>query len=268
MAEPKEKGKENKEVLPENWSDLSEVKELVGTSVKDAVSRETTGLKDKNDELLGEVKKFKKIAKSVEELGDLDLVKEAVQKVRDLEEKKLMDEGEIDKLFEKKTARMVGDHETKVTALSERNTTLESEVTVYKDKLAEVTIEGGIRDALMEVEGSIYEKAWPDAMARGKRIFTLNDKGEPEPRDENGIIYGKDATTPITFKEWAESLKETADHLWEAHSQGGSGGLPSSDSARKGKTLQDQLAEAIERGDMLARIKLKGLIANEQAAAT
>ncbi len=265
MAEP---NKDDKKIeLPENWTEMKEVKDLITQATTTAVSNATQGLVTKRDELLDEVKKFKTIAKSFEPVGDPEKAIAALEKVQELEDAELINAKEFDKLFEKKTERMKADHDTQLTSITEKNESLQAEVNIYKGKLGEVTIEGGIRDAAMNVEGSkVYDKAWPDIIARGKRVFTLNDKGEAEPRDINGnIIYGKDAVTPISFKEWAEGLKDDAPHFWEAGSQGGAGTLPNDDASRKGKTLEDQLEEAKKNGDLQLQIRLKRLIANERA---
>ena len=264
MAEPKEKKKVE---LPENWTEMKEVKDHIAQSVSGAVETSTEGLVNKRDELLTEVKKFKDIAKTFEGIADPEKAREALKKVQELEDEELIEAKEFDKLFDKKTERMKADHETQLASLTTKFESLQVEVGVYKGKLGEVTIEGGIRDAAMKVEGSkVYDKAWPDIIARGKRVFALNDKGEAEPRDINGnIIYGKDATTPMTFDEWAEGLKEDAPHFWEAGSQGGAGTLTNDDASRKGKTLEDQLVEATKNKDMQLQIRLKRLIANERA---
>lgn len=265
MAEGNGAGNETN-ALPENWSDNPEVKALVTQSIQDAVGRETQGLVSKRDELLDEVKKFKGIAKSFEGLGDIEEAKAALQKVRDLEEEQLKAANKFDELFEKKTERMKEDHGVQVKKLADNVEGLQTELSVYKSKLGEVTIEGGIRDAALEIESKVYDKAWPDLMARGKAIFKLNEKGESEPRDANGnIIYGKDATTPITFKEWMESLVESAPHFFDARNRGGAGVLANTDTGRKGKTLDDQLAEAIKNKDLQLQIRLKRLIANTRA---
>lgn len=266
MAE--ETGNEGTVTLPEGWSELPEVKGLITKSVKDAVGQKTQGLSNKNTELLAEVKKFKGIAKSVEELGDLEAAKEAIKKVQELEDKELLDTNQIDELLKKRTQRMVDDHGTQVTSLTTALETAKSEIDVYKGKLGKVTIEGGIRDAVMALEGpEVYPHAWPDIISRGKQVFSLNDKGESEPRDANGnIMYGKDASAPMTFKEWAETLADTAPHFFVAQNKGGPGGLPSNDTSRKGKTLEEQLEDAHKAGDTQLKIRLKRLIAVERAS--
>jgi len=252
--------------LPENWSENPEVKALVSQSVKDAVTRETQGLISKRDELLDEVKRFKGIAKQYEDI-DPEKARQALQKVKGLEEQELMDAKEFDKLFEKKTERMREDHETKITGLSTKLDETQSERDALRAKLGEVTIEGGIRDAAMEMEQKVYDKAWPDVITRGKSIFKLNEKGESEPRDANGnIIYGKDAKTPITYPEWIESLVESAPHFFEARNRGGAGVLPNNETKRKGKTLEDQLSEAQKAGNLELSIRLKRMIAKQQRA--
>ena len=260
MAEP-----ENKEgTLPENWADQKDVKDLIANSINDAVTAATNGLVSKRDELLTEVKKFKDIAKTIEGL-DVEKAKEAMQKVQEIEDAEMIDAKEFDKLFETKTERMKADHLTQITSVTESRDALQAEKDIYKGKLGELTIEGGIRDAALEVEGAVYDKAWPDILSRGKGIFKLNEKGEAEPRDAAGnIIYGKDASTPMTFKEWAEGLKDSAPHFWEAGNRGGAGALPS-DKGHKGKTLEDMLEEAVKAKDMQLQIRLKRLISNERA---
>ena len=107
MADANGTGNEGAVNLPENWSELPEVKELIAQSVKGVLATETTGLKNKNSELLTEVKKFKELAKQFEGIDDPEKAREALQKLEDMEAKKLLDAGEIDKLFEQKTTKVI-----------------------------------------------------------------------------------------------------------------------------------------------------------------
>jgi hypothetical protein len=53
-----------------------------------------------------------------------------------------------------------------------------------------------------------------DIVLRAGSVWRLNDDGEPVAVNGDEVILGKDGKTPLSPMEWAESLRETAPHLW------------------------------------------------------
>ena len=57
-------------------------------------------------------------------------------------------------------------------------------------------------------------EALEDIVLRAGPVWRLNDDGEPVAMNGDEIVLGKDGKTPLTPIEWAETLRETAPHLW------------------------------------------------------
>lgn len=153
---------------------------------------------------------------------DPEKAQEALQKLRDLEEKKLIEAGELEKVLENRTKMMRQDHQAQVEQLTKRAETAETTIVDLQKQLATAVIERGIADAVGEV-GQPRKGALIDIIQRGRQTWKLDDKGKPVAVNEDGTaIYGKDGKEPISMKEWAQNLLEQAPHLFE-ESKGGGG---------------------------------------------
>ena len=76
-------------------------------------------------------------------------------------------------------------------------------------------------------------EAAEDIILRARGTFKLSEDGEAIATDRDGeVVYGKDGKTPLSPLEWAESLRESAPHLWPrasgTHAPGGGGGQAAS----------------------------------------
>ncbi|MBL1494686.1 hypothetical protein ELD59_30265, partial [Klebsiella pneumoniae] len=91
------------------------------------------------------------------------------------------------------------------------------------NKFRDRVLGDAIRSAALKA-GALPE-ASDDLILRAKGTFQLNDEGEAVAVDANGdVLFGKDGKTPLTPVEWAESLKETAPHLFPRAEGSGAGG--------------------------------------------
>ncbi len=113
--------------------------------------------------------------------------------------------------------------------LLERVQALETELRDKTARLNQEVVERGIREAVALV-GEVHKDAWPDVIARGKAMFSINEQGAVQARDVQGTaIFAKDGVTPLDFKEWARNLQAEAPHLFKASTgSGGSGGAGTS----------------------------------------
>lgn len=149
---------------------------------------------------------------------------EALEKLRQIEEKDLIDKGELEKVIENRTKLMQQDHAEQIKKLTERAETAEKGLQTTKDQLATAVIERGIADAVTEV-GQARKGAMLDIIQRGRMTWRLDDEGKPVAMNADGTtIYGKDGKAPISMKEWAENLLEQAPHLFEESKGGGAKG--------------------------------------------
>lgn len=200
---------------------------------------DVSGLKANMAKLLDEKKKLQEKYKDYADI-DPAKAKEALEKLRRIEEKELLDAGEVDKVVEKRVELMRQDHASQVQKLTEAQDKLTEDNKRLKAQLNKAVIESGIIDAANSV-GQPRKEAMEDIIARGVRTWKLNDEGKPVAIKEDGTtIYGKDGKQPITMKEWAEALLESAPHLWIASTGGGARGTLSMNGQ---KITQEELAK-------------------------
>lgn len=209
---------------------------------------DVSGLKKNNAELLNEKKKLQDEKKKLEEqmalykdLGDPEKAKEALAKIRKIEEEKLIAEGDIDKIVTKRTEAMRQDFAAQSKALSDANDKLTAENGKLKTHLNQVVIERGVLDACGRV-GQLRKEAVVDIISRGNQTWSLDEEGHPVPKNPDGTtIYGKDGKAPMTMDEWASLQIEAAPHLWMP-SKGG-GGLGSGNGPDGTKMTSEELSK-------------------------
>lgn len=153
------------------------------------------------------------------EVGDLDPdeARKALQKIRELEDKQLLDKGELDKLVERRTERMKLDYENQIKALSGNLDARTGERDAFQKQLHEHVIESGLRDAA--IRKGVRPEAVSDVLHRLRPTWHLRD-GRPVPMDGEDIIFGRDGKGPLTMEESVEGLLPVAPHLF-ADSAGG-----------------------------------------------
>lgn len=188
------------------------LKEALGGKVQEYVDKEVSGLKSKNTELLGSNKTIKteldKLKGQFDGL-DIEAVKSLLTKVGQDEETKLIAEGKLDEVITRRTERLRTDLDKQVKAANERADKAEAFAAKYSDKV----LADSIRAAAIKA-GALPEAA-EDIILRARGTFKLSEDGEPIATDRAGeVVYGKDGKTPLSPLEWAESLRETATHLW------------------------------------------------------
>lgn len=192
---------------------------------------DTSGLKSALQKERDSVKELKSSIKTLEEkiaiykdIDDPEKAKDALKKIQAIEEKKLIEAGELEKVLENRTAMMKKDHETQVAQLTKRAEEAETNANNYKTQLATAVIERGISDAISEV-GQPRKGAMVDILQRGRTTWKLGDDGKPVALNADGsAIFGKDGKAAITMKEWAEGLLTEAPFLFEESKGGGARG--------------------------------------------
>lgn len=175
--------------------------------IAEAVAKEVAGLKAKNQELLGKVKESTETLKAFEGIDPVK-TREMLARFENDAEAKLIAEGKMSEVIEKRTERLRADYDKKLQAEAEARSRSEGKAA----KLAQRTLAGALRDAAIKT-GALPE-AMDDIVLRAGGIWRLSDDGEAVAMNGEEIILGKDGKTPLTPIEWAESLRETAAHLW------------------------------------------------------
>ncbi|MDD9340088.1 MAG: hypothetical protein PV362_10655 [Providencia heimbachae] len=184
----------------------------IQAAIKAAVDEQVAGLKAKNSELLGANKGVKEELDALKsQLGGIDLtaVKDLLSKANMDEESKLIAEGKLDEVIQKRTERLRDDYESKLTAEKERADKAEN----YANKFRQSVVKGQIVQAA--IENGVLKEATGDIAFLAQSQFSLDDNGNAVALDENGeVIIGKDGKTPLTPKEWVETIRESKPYFW------------------------------------------------------
>lgn len=208
----------------------------VATAVAKAVETETTGLKSKNSELLGNLKTVKDALKAFEGLDPVR-AKALVDQIDNDDDTKLIAAGKKNEVIEKYTARMRAEHATQLEALGGQ---VKAQVEIAN------TYRGAVLDnQIRAVCGDLHKGAVDDALLHARSIFSLDAKGNAVKMNPEGVPeLGKDGKTPYNPVEWMEQQRELKPHWFPAQSSGsGAGGANGTGSGAKTikRSAYDQL---------------------------
>lgn len=202
--------------------DLSnpEVKAIVDAAIAEA----TKGLKDNRDAILNEKKSLEDRMKELSVEGvDPKMLRSLAERMKNDEETKLIAEGKIDEVFSRRTDALKRDLEGKLTQKDNLLTQTIQEKEQLNSRIRDVLVDSIIRQAASEV--GLTPTAVEDAIFRGKQVFSLDENFRPLAKSADGTtILGKDAKSPLSAKEWLESMKEKAPHWFPGSSGAGAGG--------------------------------------------
>lgn len=144
---------------------------------------------------------------------DLDSYNDMIQQARDLKDKKLIDEGKIDELLEERTKSMREEHNNALEGMKGEQSSLTK-------KLEHLLIDNAVRDSA--IKAGVVDTAIDDVVLRSQSIFSVKE-GQAVPHDKDGnIIFGNGNSDPMSVNEWVKGLTESAPHLFNASTGGGS----------------------------------------------
>lgn len=195
----------------------------VQNEIQKIVEEQVKGLKNKNQELLAKNKEFAEMTKQWEGV-DPNIIKNLVDRMRNDEETKLLAEGKIDDVVNRRVENMKKDHTSQLEALSNKLKDYENEIKQRDHYLTELVIDHQIKDAYTSLD---FEPAALDDIVRYARtIFKMDENRNAVPRDPatGSLIFGKDGKTPISAREWLENLAEKKPYLKRPSKGGGSQG--------------------------------------------
>ena len=139
--------------------------------------------------------------------------KELLERQRELDEKTLLEEGEVEKIVENRVTSMRKKYEDEAT-------TLRSESTAMKGRLENLLIDSEVQREALPL---VIETGIDDVVRRARDVFKLDPNGHAVPMSGEKVIYGEDGVTPLTIKEWLAGLAKTAPHLFKGSQGGGAG---------------------------------------------
>lgn len=174
---------------------------------------------------------------------DVDAYKKASETQRLLDEKKLLDAGEVDKVFEQRTVAMKTEHEKTVKELS---TKLDS----AGRQLDVLIIDNSVRENATKL--GVSATAVDDVLLRARAVYRV-EEGRAIPKDAQGqTIFGKDGTNPMQISDWIGGLKETAPHLFQASTGSGASGSGSGNNKQAPATSSTgKIAAGLQAGSQI-----------------
>ena len=192
-------------------------KEPEKTYTQAEVEALTQGLQKKNQELISDKKGLRDKLSQFDGI-DPERAKSMFKQVEDEEERKLLEDGKVDAVFEKRTSalrnnfqKQLQDRDTRLTASEQR-----------ANKLSQLAVNGALSSAATTA-GALPESLEAlQAMAKG--VFVTDEDGAVVALDTDGdVVYGKDPSKPLSTAEWLESIKERMPHLF--HQPNGIGSM-------------------------------------------
>lgn len=193
--------------------------------IDDAIS----GLKSKNEELLGKMKAAADRVKSFDGLDPAKL-KEMQDRLDQDEDAKLFAEGKKHEVIDKHTQRMRAAHADELKAKDALVAAEAARADAYKGSVLD--------NQIRSVTSGLHPKAVEDALLHARNIFSLDAKGNAVQLDSEGRpVLGKDGATPFSPAEWIELQKELKPH-WFPMGTSGSGSGASRDASGTGKSIK------------------------------
>lgn len=187
------------------------------SALKDEIAR----LRNHNSKLLDEKKQIQASLKKFEGI-DPENVKKMMSVLDSNEEAKLLADGKLDEVVNKRTEKLRIDYEKLKSDFAEYKSDSEKRDSAWKQKYAGKVIETELR---REAErAKVVPEAIDDVISRARGIFSLDEDGKIEARDSDGniVTVKKKALNPEVF---ISQLKENAPHFWpKSQGAGASGG--------------------------------------------
>ncbi len=223
---------------------------LTQADIDSAVESAISGLKEKNNALLGEVKTFKETAKQWEGF-DKDEVSKIMDLFKNNEEAQLIKDGKFDEVITKRMDKVNTEHETKLKTMKETLDALSGERDLFKSKFENKFVDDAIQKAALGAK--VRPEALADVTTRARQIFKVDENGELEARDKDGNLMKTELGDLLTPERFVDSLKKVAPHYWPESESANLGGGASDDKEDLAKKLQS----AADAGDMVLYQKIR-----------
>jgi hypothetical protein len=209
---------------------------LVPKAKLDEFRSNNISLLRERDELKAVADKFKDI--------DPEKAREALAKISKIDEKKMMDEGKVEEIFNQRTEALRKEAATKLKAAEDERDSLNT-------RLSTVLIDNAIASEALKDDVGVLPKATELVVRLARDVWKIGKEGKPVAVGKDGQqIYGKDGN-PITMHEWLIGLQATHEYLF-AKSGGGSASndkpAPNSSKPRSKMTIAERSAYIDKHG--------------------
>lgn len=229
------------------------LKDDLENDYKGKLDTEVTGLKTKNEELLGEKKSMKAKLELFDGI-DASAAREALELMEKNEDIKLIKDGKIDELIDQKTSQMRSDHEATVGELRSTLQEQTEKATKFEHLFNTKTVDDALRE--VAIKSGVRSAAVTDILLRGRDIFSVAEDGSVEARGKDGKLLKTADEKILTATNWVESLKTGSPHYWPDSEGAGAG---SGRGGAGGSDIDSQMTAAAEAGnyDLYKSLKAK-----------
>lgn len=213
----------------------SEVMEIINHQVDKAVE----ALKSTNIDLKEEKKKLQEILDGMPGSDEIEKMKLLQERLDSSEDARLVAEGKMDEVVEKRTERYRSKIESRLKETQDGYNKLEEDNKKLKSSFDKYKIDNAIKSAAME-EG-VLKTAIGDLALRAAPTFFVED-GKVVAKDSHGDYLTNDDGDKLSVREYVSSLKTEAPHFWPASATGGlNGGSP--------EQQEDSMFSSAAKGD-------------------
>jgi len=194
------------------------------------------------------------LTEEMEKYKDLDptLYADTLAKLQDMEDKKMIDAGQLEEVLAQRTDRMRQDYEAKMKAATDARDLSDQNAGKYETQLSKLLVETAVAQAVANI-GVPKKGAMFDIMSRANAVFKISPEGEIDAFEPDGSTqkYNK-AGDKLSIGDWAEELLADTPYLFEptrgTDAPGGMGKPDGSTIAKDqidGANLQTDTIEAI-----------------------
>lgn len=209
---------------------------------------DTSGLKNA---LSSERSAREALEKKLKEYDGIDVteVHEMLKHFQSNEEAKLVKEGKIDAVIEKRMEKLRLDLERKLKAAEDAAKAAGDRASRWTQRV----LDNHVREAAMKAQ--LHPNAIDDALFRARQSFKLNDEGAAVQEKDGAVVLGKDGKTPYSVSEWLDTMRESAPHWWPASGNGGGAAAGQSGGGGGKKTMTRTAFDQLDPASRAAAMK-------------
>lgn len=176
--------------------------------LKSALTRQTDAARKNADEIRKLQERYKDI--------DPDQVRAIMGRMANDDEAKLIAEGKIDEVINKRIEKQKAALERQVTEANQRAELSDGRAKKFSQRVLDDQLRASANKT------GVHASAVDDVLFRGRTMFSLDEDGKAIQLDSEGhTVLGKDGKNPFTPDEWLATMKETAPHWFPAATLGG-----------------------------------------------
>lgn len=192
-------------------------------------------------------------AKSVLGTEDFDAAAVSLTELRTIAQKvkdgELVANSNLSEALAERTKQMRETMEADIAARAREAQQWQAKYTQTDQKLRRTHIDRAVTDVVLDEAIGVHPKALNDILGRAYSIYEVSEDGKLTPKRGDTVLYGHDGVTPMSPKEWVQSLKDEAPYFFKGSGGGGANGA-------EGQSFQGMTAAEIAKMSPEQRLAL------------